>query len=156
MGVSGVGKSTISKLLAERMAWKFIEGDDFHSDSNRQKMSAGISLNDQDRLEWLYKLASIFNSCSSTTVVSCSALKRKYREILSAHSNQTTFIHLVDPFKVLERRLNARKKHFFNSVLLLDQIKLLEPLSLNEQGFKINFDQNSNLIVAEIISRLDD
>ena len=156
MGVSGAGKSTIGQLLAKKMNWIFVEGDDFHSSASKHKMTAGASLDDADRKNWLYKLVSVCTTSTKPMVISCSALKKSYREILSSHKNRTIFIHLSGAKEVLESRLHKRKNHFFNPILLVDQLNTLEPLSTDECGFKINFNRGTNLVVAEIISRLND
>ena len=133
-----------------------MEGDDFHSSANKHKMTAGASLDDTERKNWLYKLVSVCTTCTKPMVISCSALKKSYREILSSRKNRTIFIHLSGAKEVLESRLNGRKKHFSNPILLLDQLNTPEPLSRGEYGFEINFNRETNLVVAEIIFRLND
>ena len=156
MGVSGSGKTLIGKKLSKILNCEFIEGDDYHSSSNKEKMAKGDPLTDADRLDWLNELRDHLSQASKRIVLSCSSLKKSYREILSAHSNRTVFIHLHAYPEILEHRLNARKNHFFNPSLLLDQLNTLEALNEDETGFQINTDNSCENIVAEIKSKLND
>ena len=156
MGVSGSGKTLIGKKLSKILNCEFIEGDDYHSSSNKEKMAKGDPLTDADRLDWLNQLRDHLPQASKRIVLSCSSLKKSYREILSAHSNRTVFIHLNAYPEILEHRLNGRKNHFFNPSLLLDQLNTLEALNQYETGFQINTDNSCENIVAEIKSKLND
>ena len=129
MGVSGCGKSTIGKLLAQELHIPFFDGDDFHPESNIKKMSSGQALNDDDRQGWLETLNDLAkkqltkNSC----VIVCSALKQKYRDILNKGiENQTEWVHLSSSFDTIYNRINARKDHFMPSELLKSQFNALE------------------------------
>ena len=156
MGVSGCGKSFFGEALAEKLDLKFIEGDDFHSSENRKKMGSGIPLNDEDRLGWLTKLGALSNNSEQKLIISCSALKKAYRDILDSKEAQCLFVHLHASREVIERRIKARKGHFFDPGLLTSQFETLEPLVTEEQGFQVNVANPEHLVLAEIISRLDD
>ena len=156
MGVSGSGKSFIGQKLADQLNFAFVDGDDFHSEHNKQKMGNGISLNDQDRLSWLNQLRDMLSRVQKPTILACSALKKSYREILRDHSHDTILIHLTGSQKVLQERLATRKDHFFNPSLLYDQFITLEPLQCDEKGFSIKIEQNWEKIIAEIEMKLND
>mgnify|MGYP001161114870 CR=1 FL=1 len=155
MGVSGTGKSTVGIELSQKLGISFLEGDDFHSVENKNKMRAGIPLRDEDRLPWLEDLREINNQTRENLVLSCSALKRSYRDILTDHKNRTFFVHLQASYRVIEERLGLRKEHFFNPQLLKDQFKNLELLGEKEMGIQINVDQSIDLVVAEISRSLN-
>ncbi len=129
MGVSGCGKSTIGKLLAQELNIPFFDGDDFHPEANITKMSSGQALNDDDRQGWLETLNNLAkkqltkNSC----VIVCSALKQKYRDILSLDiQNETKWVHLSGSFDQILERVNSRADHFMPSELLKSQFDILE------------------------------
>ena len=156
MGVSGCGKTLIGKKLAKEFAYQFIEGDHFHSLENQKKMESGQALNDTDREGWLASLEECLSESEQSVVLSCSALKRKYRKILNRNPYNTIFIHLDVTKNTLEDRLKVRKGHFFNPVLLQDQLNVLEGLDPSENGFSVNSDQNPEKIIADILSKLND
>ena len=156
MGVSGCGKSFIGQKLATQLNFEITDGDDFHSDQNKQKMGNGIPLNDQDRLSWLNQLRDLLSNIQKPTILACSALKKSYREILRDHSHDTVFIHLTGSQKILQDRLATRNDHFFNPALLYDQLATLEPLQTDEKGFSIKIEQKWEKIIAEIETKLND
>ena len=156
MGVSGCGKTLIGKKLAKEFAYQFIEGDDYHSLENKKKMESGQALDDKDRQSWLASLQKCLSESEESVVLSCSALKRKYRKILNENPHHTTFIHLDVTKNTLENRLNVRKGHFFNPALLQDQLNTLERLGPSENGFSVNSDLNPEKIIADILSKLND
>jgi carbohydrate kinase (thermoresistant glucokinase family) len=156
MGVSGCGKSLIGASLAQELGLEFIEGDDYHSAENKEKMAQGIPLNDEDRLSWLVKLRNLLQEASNSLVVSCSALKKSYREVLTSDDTKLIFVHLYTSQEVIEQRLKVRKGHFFNPGLLSSQFEILEPLESCELGFQVNVVDPEHLVLAEIITRLDD
>ena len=128
MGVSGCGKSTIGQLLAHRLGWRFIEGDTFHSASNRSKMQAGIALDDSDRSGWLDVLgAELARHAGTGVVLSCSALKRAYREQLRAFVPDLRFVWLDLTRAAAEARVATRAAHFFPATLIDSQFHALEP-----------------------------
>ena len=155
MGVSGTGKSTIGIKLSQMLEIPFLEGDDLHSIANKNKMRAGIPLIDEDRLPWLAGLREINNQSRKNLVLSCSALRRSYRDILTDHKNRTFFVHLHAPYHIIEERLSLRKDHFFNPQLLKNQFESLELLEKKETGIQINVDRSIDLVVAEISRSLN-
>jgi gluconokinase len=132
MGVSGCGKSTIGPALADRLQCPFLEGDDFHPRENKVKMGNGIPLNDHDRKGWFSAIRDALEKESKLVVVSCSALKQKYRVSLSALSRPVVFLHLTGDRLLLKERIENRSGHFFDSKLLDSQIETLEPPSDDE------------------------
>lgn len=129
MGVSGTGKSTIGKLLSQKLGIPFFDGDDFHPESNVKKMSAGIPLNDDDREGWLIQLNQLAQSHTSTgAVIACSALKKSYRDMLHTNmEDRLGFVFLEGSFELIKSRLEQRKGHFMTSELLQSQFNTLEP-----------------------------
>ena len=136
MGVSGVGKSTVGRLLAQRLGVPFAEGDDFHTAANIAKLSAGHPLNDSDRVHWLDAIATWLKSHQQHgAVVSCSALKRSYRDRLrNENGDALFFLHLTGSYELLASRLAERKGHYMPSSLLRSQFAALEPLARDEVG----------------------
>jgi gluconokinase len=129
MGVSGCGKSTIGKRLAEDLGWRFYDGDDFHPQANIDKMARGIPLNDGDRAPWLAILQEMINrhlEMDEPAVVACSALKRAYRDILLKDNDGAFFVHLKGNFDLILRRLKERKGHYMKPGLLESQFETLE------------------------------
>jgi gluconokinase len=129
MGVSGCGKSTVGQKIAERLGCAFRDGDEFHSDANRAKMHAGIPLNDDDRKPWLEAIRAYMDEVTgsgNSLVVACSALKKRYRDVLRGPAGNAEFVYLKGDFELLQSRLAARKDHFFNPKLLLSQFEALE------------------------------
>ena len=154
MGVSGCGKSTIGKLLAEDLNIPFFDGDDFHPESNIKKMSNGQSLNDDDRQGWLETLNQLAkkelskNSC----VIVCSALKQKYRDTLSETiQSQTKWVHLSGSFDQIFKRLNSRTGHFMPSELLKSQFDTLE---VPKNALKIDITLTPEHIIKTIKNEL--
>ena len=128
MGVSGCGKSTIGKKLAQKLGCSFLEGDDFHPTENITKMKKGIPLTDQDRLPWLKKISEKCaheNNIGNNLVVACSALKKQYRLILNnAHNYE--LVHLFGDLKTIKQRMSKRD-HFMPIKLIESQFETLEP-----------------------------
>jgi gluconokinase len=134
MGVSGCGKSTLGRQLAQSLERKFIEGDDYHSQQSVKKMKSGHPLTDQDRIPWLNQLAQVLIDSDDPSILSCSALKHAYREILRSCTNPLFFIHLELDRHSSYERLKQRTDHFFVPSLLDDQFVQLEPLKTTERG----------------------
>jgi gluconokinase len=130
MGVAGSGKTTVGSLFAKETGAKFYEGDEFHSPKSIKKMREGIPLTDGDREKWLEALRNII-ICSlkknEFMVMTCSALKSKYREALQGGDERVKFVHLVGSRTVIEQRLRARQGHFMTATLLDSQLAILEP-----------------------------
>lgn len=128
MGVSGSGKSTLGRLLADQLNVPFIEGDDYHPDSNVEKMSAGIPLNDSDRYAWLQTLHDVASTHTEEgAVMACSALKESYRNQLSDTMEDLFIWVLLDgTYEVIQNRMKERKDHFMPPALLRSQFDTLE------------------------------
>ena len=129
MGVAGAGKTTIGTALAAALGWPFYEGDHFHPPSNIAKMTRGIALTDADRLPWLHALRSVIDTCfadNHDAVLTCSALKRTYRDILSAGRDAVRFVYLQGTYDLIQQRLQARQGHFMPAELLRSQFTTLE------------------------------
>lgn len=125
MGVSGSGKTTIGSLLAKELNWKFYDADDFHSESNKEKMSKGIALTDEDRASWLSALQNLIRNKKDSFTLACSALKGTYRDILKVN-DEVKFVYLKGSFEEIEARLNQRKNHYMPTTLLKSQFDALE------------------------------
>ncbi|MFE9428209.1 gluconokinase [Kitasatospora sp. NPDC006697] len=137
MGVSGVGKTTVAQLLAERLGLPGAEADDFHPAANIAKMAAGIPLDDADRAPWLRAIAGWLHErgqAGTGGVVTCSALKRGYRDTLRAGCADAFFLHLDGGRPLVADRIAARTGHFMPPSLLDSQYALLEPLQADERG----------------------
>jgi gluconokinase len=134
-GVSGSGKTTIGTLLAERLGWDYAEADAFHSEANIAKMRAGHPLDDEDRLPWLRSIAAWITDRLATDrpgVVTCSALKRKYRDLLAGGHPEVAMVLLDGDRDLIAARMKARKGHFFKATLLDTQFADLELPSPDE------------------------
>ena len=152
MGVSGAGKSTVGIHSAARLAWPFVEGDDFHPAENIEKMSRGVALSDADRAPWIDALsAAINNKLAPCVIVACSALTRLVRHRLEdAVQRPIRFIHLRASPHVLASRLHGRR-HFMTADLLTSQLAALEAPS---GAFEINSDDGIDVVTARVIARM--
>jgi gluconokinase len=155
MGVSGSGKSTVGGLLAERLGVPYAEADDFHPAANIAKMSAGRPLDDADRAPWLDAIAGwIAGRGDRGGVVSCSALRRRYRDRLRAAAPGLIFVHLDGPPELIASRLAARMRHFMPAGLLDSQLEALEPLAADESGAVIPIDGGPQQIAERALAAL--
>ena len=155
MGVSGCGKSTIGQALASATGVPFVEGDQFHSPSNVAKMSKGVALTDEDRSDWLHTLQRQIGSAQAEgqgLVLSCSALKRRYRDLLRKGDSQLHFAHLSGPRELIEGRMQARVGHYMPTSLLDSQLRDLEPLQADEAGVVLNIGAPPEQLVAHILA----
>lgn len=154
MGVSGCGKSSIGAAFASAIAGTFLDGDDLHPDTNRAKMASGQPLNDEDRAPWLVRVGQSLNNDAGPIVVGCSALKRRYRDLIRLHAGHPVmFLHLSGSNAVLAARLAARKDHFMPPSLLESQLAALEPPSIDELAIVIDIDQTPHAILAELLTK---
>jgi carbohydrate kinase (thermoresistant glucokinase family) len=130
MGVTGAGKTTVGEKLASELGWRFHDADDFHPPANKVKMNAGVPLTDEDRWPWLRALRSVIEQAladGAHAVVTCSALKQAYRDVLAGGLEGVRFVHLTGDPGVVAARLAGRHGHFMNPALLDSQIATLEP-----------------------------
>ncbi|MGO3042654.1 gluconokinase [Ancrocorticia populi] len=158
MGVAGCGKSTIAQEIADRLGWSLAEGDELHPQANIDKMSAGTPLTDEDRWPWLDLIVDWTKTQAEqgqSTVVTCSALRRSYRDRLSAAPGKTYFVHLAGTKELLTARMNARKGHFMPPALLDSQLDTLEQLETDELGVVVDIDADVDTIVAVALSELE-
>jgi gluconokinase len=153
MGVSGSGKSTVGAALAQRLRVPFADADDFHPLANVAKMTSGQPLNDDDRYPWLEAIGNwLAEHCESGGVMSCSALKRKYRDQLRRYCPDVVFLHLTGTPEVISRRQASRPGHFMPASLLASQFATLEPLRPDERGVAIDVDQDIDSIVETYLA----
>jgi gluconokinase len=155
-GVSGAGKTTIGKLLAKRLGWRFLEADDFHPRANIEKMHNGLPLADEDRWPWLKLLRQEIErslAANKNAVLACSALKRKYRERLRVSDN-VKFVLLRGDYALVEKQLQSRRGHFMNSGLLRSQFADLEEPKPDEDVLTIELGRTPEELVEEIKARL--
>ncbi|HUF30493.1 MAG TPA: gluconokinase [Gemmatimonadaceae bacterium] len=157
MGVAGSGKSLIGVALAQALAIDFIEGDAYHPPENVQRMSRGIALTDDDRRGWLLALAERIgeaHEAGSGLVMTCSALKRSYRDILRTPSRELQFVFLKGPRALIAERLAGRRGHFRNPSLLESQFATLEEPGPDEGAWVCDIRQSPQDIVASLVSRI--
>jgi carbohydrate kinase (thermoresistant glucokinase family) len=157
-GISGSGKTTIATALAQLFGWPFKEGDDLHPASNITKMRSGDPLDDRDRWPWLVKLADWIDGwrqVGSSGVITCSALKRSYRNFLTSGRPEVRVVYLHGDRAVIAARLAARKGHFVPTTILESQIATLEEPDPDEDSIRVGVDQLVEDIVAEIVHKLD-
>lgn len=156
MGVSGAGKSAVGAALRDVLGWPLAEGDDFHPTSNLDRLAAGEPLGDQHRLPWLRDLAAWATErhrAGDSTVMTCSALKRSYRDVLSAGAPGTRFVHLVGPESLLRSRMVDRR-HVMPPELLESQLATLEPLAPDEPGVTVDVSGTPEQTVRAVLRGL--
>jgi gluconokinase len=157
MGVSGAGKTTIGTRLAEALGARFHEGDAFHPPANVAKMARGEPLTDDDRLPWLAAIAAAIgraDQAGEPAVFACSALRRRYRDILRGAAPELRLVHLDGSEALVRGRLEARTGHFMPPALLPSQFRTLEPPEPDEQPIVIDIAAPPELIVAAIRAAL--
>ena len=153
MGVSGSGKSTIGRTLAEALDIPFIDGDDHHPKANVAKMTAGEPLNDSDRAGWLKILNKIaLENSSRGAVIACSALKERYRQILSENlEDNCQWVILKGTFELIQQRMKNRAEHFMPSALLQSQFNTLE---MPEYGIHLDISEDPAILVTTLLDRI--
>lgn len=157
MGVSGCGKSTIAALIAGRLHWEFEEGDDLHPAANVAKMAAGHPLDDSDRMPWLAKVADWIDDridAGENGVITCSALKRSYRDILNRRRAGVLFVYLAGSRELIASRITARQGHFMPAGLLDSQFGALEEPADDEPAIRVEIGRKPKSIAKTIISEL--
>jgi carbohydrate kinase (thermoresistant glucokinase family) len=157
MGVSGAGKTTIGLLLAERLGWVFEEGDSLHPAANVEKMSEGIPLTDEDRWPWLAKVADWIDNRLDTGengIITCSALKRSYRNVLNRRGSGVEFVYLAVDVAELTERVEHRHDHFMPASLLTSQLNTLEVPTAAEPAIQVDADPDARLVVDRILRDL--
>ncbi|WP_051722457.1 gluconokinase [Streptomyces albus] len=155
MGVSGTGKTTVGRLLAAELGVPYAEADDFHPPANIEKMSAGIPLDDRDRAPWLDAIGAwAHGRLGRGGVVSCSALKRAYRDRLRAAAPGLFFLHLAGDRALIAQRLGQRRGHFMPGALLDSQFAALEPLGEDELGVTVTVTAEPEGITARAVAAL--
>jgi gluconokinase len=154
MGVSGAGKTTVGRLLAEALGAEFAEGDAYHPPENIEKMRRGIPLEDEDRWPWLQILVAQIDrwlAAGTTVVLACSALRQSYRDVLAQGRPGVRFVHLEGDRALIRRRLDARRGHYMPAILLDSQFAALEPPA---DAITVNVTGAPEAIVAEIVRHL--
>ncbi|MFC5847990.1 gluconokinase [Deinococcus petrolearius] len=157
MGVSGSGKTTVARALAAELGLTFAEADDFHPPANIARMTAGIPLTDEDRWPWLRALRGWMadrDARGESTVVTCSALKREYRDLLREAGGRVQFIDLAGSRDLLAARMTGRSGHFMPESLLDSQLATLEPPTPDEGAWSHDVARPAAEIVAEVAARV--
>jgi gluconokinase len=157
MGVSGAGKSTLGSLLADHLGCAMLEGDSLHSVQNVRRMSAGIALTDHDREDWLAAIAGRLTDAAHAgrgLVVTCSALKRSYRDVLRRAAPQLRLVYLKGGRGLLEERLRARLGHFMPATLLDSQLADLQEPGADEQPITCDISESPAALVEQIVQAL--
>jgi carbohydrate kinase (thermoresistant glucokinase family) len=154
MGVSGCGKTTIGKALANQLGLPFFDADDFHPQSNIDKMKQGTPLTDHDRMPWLSLLADNIKTWDELggAVLACSALKESYRNTLASLSKNMTWIYLKGSFEVIQSRLEQRNMHYMKSGLLQTQFDALEE---PDYGIHISIENHPKQIISAVTTKLN-
>nr|WP_297414079.1 gluconokinase [uncultured Nocardioides sp.] len=156
MGVTGTGKTSVGRSVAEAMECEYGEGDDFHPPANVEKMRSGTPLSDEDRQPWLESLAAwtrARHDRGESAVLACSALRRVYRDVLRTGAEDTVFAHLVGDPTTIRQRMEGRR-HFMPSSLLQSQLDTLEPLEPDERGFEVDVGRPLADVVEDVLQRL--
>ncbi len=157
MGVAGSGKSSVMAVLVARLGWPTLEGDALHPPANVAKMAAGVALTDADRAPWLDAIGAWISAREAertSALVTCSALRRTYRDTLRRGRPSVWFVHLVAPRAVLEARMQGREGHFMPASLLDSQLATLEPLGPNEPGTTVDATATPDEIAERLIETL--
>jgi len=157
MGVSGSGKTTVGKGIAERLHWRFQEGDELHPRANVEKMSRGEPLTDEDRWPWLEAIGAWLDTrgdAGESAVLTCSALRRTYRDRLRSGRPGVRFCHVDVDADTLQERLKRRRGHYMPASLLASQLATLEPLGEDEPGVVVAAEGDPAQVLAEALRGL--
>ena len=157
MGVSGCGKTTVAELLARRLGWDLAEADFFHSPANVAKMRSGTPLTDEDRWPWLDAIAAWIDAhraAGKPGVVTCSALKRRYRDVIVGDREDVALVYLKGDYDVIEKRLAARRHEYMPVSLLASQFEALEEPAADEHAIVQPIDDEPEKIVTRIIDAI--
>lgn len=157
MGVSGVGKTTVAKGIATSLGWTFAEGDTFHPEANVEKMASGQPLTDADRWPWLRTIGDWMSEeivAGRSGVVTCSALRRVYRDLLCEGRPEVVFCHLTADSDLVGERVSHRTDHYMPASLLPSQLATLEPLEPDERGFEVSVDGDPAAVIARAVTAL--
>lgn len=157
MGPSGIGKTTTARLLAERLGWEYAEGDGFHPPANIAKMAAGTALNDEDRAPWLERIRAFIDDEAAqgrNVIITCSALKQRYRDTLRAAKADVRFVELIADRSLIATRIASRKGHFMPASLLDSQFDTLEDLGPAERGVQVAVDVPPDVVVTRALEGL--
>lgn len=159
MGVSGCGKSSVARAVSEKLGYRFVEGDELHPEANVDKMTRGIPLNDEDRWPWLDKIGQVLHDAEinkNPVVLTCSALKRTYRERLrDATGGPVAFIYLKGSAELLNTRMGQREGHFMPLLLLKTQLETLEEPTGEPGVITVDIDETLDVICEKAVSGLD-
>ena len=159
MGVSGCGKTTIAELLSRELGWSYRDGDEFHPKTNVEKMHSGTPLTDEDRWPWLKAIAAWIDEkrqSGTHAIVTCSALKRAYRDILIGPRQDVGLIYLKGTEDLIAERLSKRKHHFMPKGLLASQFQTLQEPGPDEHPITVSIEPAPEEIVATIMGKLRD
>ncbi|WP_067817246.1 gluconokinase [Actinomadura kijaniata] len=157
MGVSGSGKTTVGRLLADRLGWEYAEADGFHSEANIAKMREGTPLTDEDRRPWLSSIAAWIDArlaSGEPGVVTCSALKRSYRALLADGRPRVRLVYLAGDRDLIADRMAARGDHFFKPAMLDSQFRDLEPPAPDENALHVPVTLTPEEIVQQVRAAL--
>jgi gluconokinase len=159
MGVSGSGKTTVAALLAAALGCQFQEGDDLHPPENVAKMRSGTPLNDADRMPWLHKIAEeidAWRAAGQSGVLTCSALKRSYRDIIIGDRPEVTLVYLRGSHDLIHARMAARHEHYMPLALLDSQFGTLEEPTPDEHPITVDVGGKPTEIAAVIVRQLEE
>jgi carbohydrate kinase (thermoresistant glucokinase family) len=155
IGPMGCGKTTIGKMLAEKLGWSFYDGDDFHPEENVEKMRAGIALTDEDRKLWLKKLHANIQDWlrdRQNTILACSALKQDYRDMLGVNQTTVKTIYLKGSYELLRKRVQERQHPYMDKNLLRSQLDTLEE---PKDGLTVDISATPEVVIRTIMNHLD-